>query len=124
MEIVFLIGRLMYAAIFISSAIGHLTKTRQMGSYAKSMGVKSPEFMTFLTGVMIFVGGLSVIFDFYLFCGALLIFLFLVPTAFIMHAFWKVKDPGMKQMQQIQFMKNISLAGAALMIMYFTNVLH
>ncbi|MFZ1081525.1 MAG: DoxX family protein [Candidatus Kryptoniota bacterium] len=119
MEIIYVIGRILFAAIFISGGYGHITKVKAMSGYAKSMGVPAAEFMTILTGIMILVGGLSVIFDFYIFYGALLIFLFLVPTAFMMHAFWKVEDPGMKGVQQAMFMKNISLAGAALMVMYF-----
>ena len=124
MQLLFLIGRLMYAALFVESGIGHVTKTKQMGAYAKSSGVPAAEFMTFLTGIMILAGAISIVFDFMIFYGALLILLFLVPTAFVMHAFWKIQDPGMKQMQHIQFMKNISLAGAALMIMFFSYGLH
>jgi putative oxidoreductase len=124
MEIIFLIGRILFVALFVSSGYGHLTKVKQMGGYAKSMGVPAAEFMTIVTGIMIVVGGIMVLFNFEMFYGALLIFLFLIPTSFMMHAFWKVKDAGMKQVQQIMFMKNLSLAGAALMIMYFTYGLH
>ncbi len=124
MEAVFVIGRLLFAALFLSSAFGHLTKTKQMGAYAKSMGVPAAELMTFFTGLMLLVGGLSVLFNFDIFYGSLLLVLFLVPTAFMMHAFWKVTDAGMKQVQQVMFMKNISLAGAALMIMYYSYGLH
>ena len=124
MEIIFLIGRILFVALFVSSGYGHLTKVKQMGGYAKSMGVPAAEFMTIVTGIMIVVGGIMVLFNFEMFYGALLIFLFLIPTSFMMHAFWKVKDAGMKQVQQIMFMKNLSLAGAALMIMYFTYGSH
>jgi uncharacterized membrane protein YphA (DoxX/SURF4 family) len=120
MEVIYVIGRILFAAIFVSGGYGHLTKSKAMGGYAKSMGVPAAEFMTIVTGIMILVGGLLVVFDFYMFYGALLIFLFLIPTSFMMHAFWKLQDPGMKQMQQIMFMKNMSLAGAALVLMYFT----
>jgi putative oxidoreductase len=124
MEAIFLIGRLLFAAIFIMSAIGHITKAKSMGAYAKSMGVPAAEFMTVLTGFMLLAGGLAMIFNFDMFYGALLLVLFLVPTAIIMHAFWKVSDATMKQVQQAMFMKNISLAGAALMIMYYSYGLH
>jgi len=120
MEIIYVIGRILFAAIFISSGYNHITKLKAMGGYAKSMGVPAAEPMTVITGIMILVGGISVIFDFEIFYGALLIFLFLVPTAFMMHAFWKIQDPMMKATQQAMFMKNMSMAGAALMIMYFT----
>ncbi len=120
MEVIYVIGRILFAAIFIMSAYGHLTKVKDMSGYAKSMGVPAAAFMTILTGIMILVGGIMVIFNFEIFYGALLIFLFLLPTSFMMHAFWKVQDAGMKQVQQAMFMKNLSMAGAALMIMYFT----
>ena len=124
MTVIYFIGRILFAAIFISSGYGHLTKSKQMGAYAKSMGVPAAGLMTIITGIMILVGGILVIFNFEIFIGALLIFLFLVPTAFMMHAFWKVQDPGMKQVQQIMFMKNLSMAGGALMLMYFTYGVH
>jgi len=124
MEIIYFIGRILFAAIFVSGGYGHLTKSKDMGAYAKSMGVPAAQPMTIVTGIMILAGGILVIFDFYMFYGALLIFLFLIPTSFMMHAFWKLQDPGMKQVQQIMFMKNMSMAGAALMIMYFTYGVH
>ena len=120
MEIIYLIGRILFAAIFVSGGYGHLTKSKQMGSYAKSMAVPAAELMTIISGIMILVGGILVVFNFYVFYGALLIFLFLIPTSFMMHAFWKLQDAGMKQVQQIMFMKNMSMAGACLMIMYLT----
>lgn len=39
---------------------------------------------------------------------------FLVPTAFLMHAPWKAADDQEKQMEQVQFLKDLGLAGAAL----------
>lgn len=114
----------MFASLFIESGIGHLTKTKQMGAYAKSMGVPAAEFMTFVTGLMIFAGAILVLFDVLMIYGAALIFLFLVPTAFVMHGFWRIEDPGMKRMQQVQFMKNIALAGAALIMICFASGLH
>jgi len=37
----------------------------------------------------------------------------------MMHNFWAVTDPMMKQMQMIMFLKNVSMLGTALMILYF-----
>ena len=48
--------------------------------------------------------------------GAWLIVLFLVPVTIVMHAFWKISDPQAMQMAQVDFFKNISLLGAALLI--------
>ena len=42
--------------------------------------------------------------------------IFLLPTAVIMHAFWKESDATAKQNESIAFFKDLSLAGAALII--------
>jgi uncharacterized membrane protein YphA (DoxX/SURF4 family) len=65
---------------------------------------------------MILVGGLYIAFGVYADLGGLLIALFLIPTAFLMHAFWKETDPTAKQNESIGFFKDLSLAGAALII--------
>ena len=66
----------------------------------------------------LFVGGLSVLFGVFADAGALLLFAFLGPAAFLMHAFWKGEEPGMRQIEMAQFMKNISLSGACLIIFW------
>jgi uncharacterized membrane protein YphA (DoxX/SURF4 family) len=65
---------------------------------------------------MILVGGLYIVLGFYADLGALLIAAFLIPTALIMHAFWKETDATAKQNETIGFFKDLALAGAALII--------
>jgi len=89
MDIIFLLGRILFAALFIGSGVGHLAQSEDTKAYAKASGAPSPETTVPLTGVTLIVGGLSVLFGVFADAGALLLFLFLIPTAFIMHAFWK-----------------------------------
>jgi uncharacterized membrane protein YphA (DoxX/SURF4 family) len=42
---------------------------------------------------------------------------FLVPTAVLMHGFWKETDPQAKQLEQVMFFKDLGLAGASLMLL-------
>ncbi|MFD9968708.1 hypothetical protein ACFWYA_11075 [Streptomyces sp. NPDC059011] len=51
--------------------------------------------------------------------GALLIAVFVLPTALIMHAFWKETDPRTRQTEQISFLKDTALGGAALVMLAF-----
>jgi uncharacterized membrane protein YphA (DoxX/SURF4 family) len=88
-----------------------------MGGYAASKGIPQPKLATLASGVLIIVGGLMVLLGVYLDLGALLLVIFLVPTAVLMHAFWKETDAQSKQMEQVSFMKDIALAGAALLIL-------
>jgi len=69
-----------------------------------------------LGGVLLLLGGLSVLFGVWPDLGALLLVAFLLPTAFLMHGFWKESDAQTRQMEMVQFFKDLSLAGAALML--------
>jgi uncharacterized membrane protein YphA (DoxX/SURF4 family) len=55
--------------------------------------------------------------------GSLLLVGFLLPVAFYMHAFWRETDQQMKANQMAHFLKNIGLAGGALVLFYAYNQL-
>ena len=116
MDVVLVIGRVLFALIFINSGIAHLTKLEAMTGYAKYKKVPMAKAAVYLSGLMILLGGIYIVLGFYADLGALLIALFLIPTAFLMHAFWKETDPTAKQNETIGFFKDLSLAGAALII--------
>ena len=116
MDVVLVIARILFAAIFINSGIMHLTKLEAMTGYAQYKKVPAAKFSVVLSGLMILIGGLYIAFGVYADLGALLIALFLIPTSFLMHAFWKETDATAKQNESIGFFKNLSLAGAALII--------
>ncbi|MEV0966535.1 MULTISPECIES: DoxX family protein [unclassified Streptomyces] len=119
MDVLVLIGRILFALVFLYSAVGHLTQHQQLGAYAASKGLPAAEAATLLSGVLMLLGGLSVVLGVWADLGALLIALFLFPTALIMHAFWKETDPQARQTEQISFLKDIALGGAALVMSAF-----
>ncbi len=116
MNAVLVIGRILFALIFINSGLSHLTKLEAMTGYAKYKKVPAAKLGVIVSGLMILVGGLYIVFGVYADLGALLIAIFLIPTAFLMHAFWKETDATAKQNETIGFFKDLSLAGAALII--------
>ena len=69
-----------------------------------------------LSGVIALLGGLSILLGYKAKIGGWLIVIFLVPVTLMMHNFWAETDPMMAMTQQIMFMKNVSMLGAALMI--------
>ncbi|WP_432076024.1 DoxX family protein [Streptomyces wuyuanensis] len=119
MDVLVLVGRILFAIVFLSSAVGHLTQHKQMGAYAASRGVPAAEAATLLSGVIMLLGGLSIVLGAWADLGALLIAIFVLPTALIMHAFWKEADPQTRQTEQISFLKDTALGGAALVMLAF-----
>jgi uncharacterized membrane protein YphA (DoxX/SURF4 family) len=116
MNAVLLVGRILFALIFINSGIAHLTKTAAMTGYAQYKKVPAAKLSVIVTGLMVLVGGVFIVLGFYADLGALLIAAFLIPAALIMHAFWKETDATAKQNESIGFFKDLALAGAALVL--------
>lgn len=116
MSVLVLVGRILFVALFLNAVIPHLTKTDMMAGYAKSKGVPLAWPATFGSGILLLLGGLSVLLGVWADLGALLLAVFLVPTAVLMHGFWRESGDG-RMMEQTQFFKDLSLAGAALMLM-------
>lgn len=104
----------MYAAIFLLAAPGHFTA--QTIAYSASTGVPLASITVPLSGVVALLGGLSILLGYKAKIGGWLIVVFLVPVTLIMHNFWSVEDPLQAMTQQIMFLKNVSMLGAALMI--------
>jgi putative oxidoreductase len=117
MKYIVLFGRVLYSLIFVMASLGHFSKG-EIG-YAAAQGVPLASIVVPLSGVMAFLGGLSVVLGYKAKWGAWLLVLFLVPVTVMMHNFWAVNDPMMAQMQQAMFMKNLSMLGGALLISYF-----
>lgn len=114
MEAIFLIARIMFVFLILGSAFGHLSQTAAMAGYAESKGVPNATLMTQISGVALALGGLSVLLGIWGDAGALGLAILLIITAVMMHAFWKETDPMAKQMEMVNFNKNIALAGGAL----------
>lgn len=119
MDVLVLIGRILFVFLFLGAAFGHLTQSKQMAGYAESRGVPMAKVAVPASGVLLAVGGLMVLLGIWADLGALLLVLFLVPTAVLMHAFWKETDGQSKQTEMTQFNKDMALAGAALMLFAF-----
>ena len=112
------LGRVMLCTIFLMSAVGNkIPNFNSVVGYMEGAGVPAPQVM--LAGAIVFliVGSLSVILGYKARIGAGLLLVFLVLATYYFHAFWNISDAQEKQMQMIQFMKNLSMMGAMLMIM-------
>lgn len=88
-----------------------------LSSYAQSKGTPAPSAAVIVSGIMILLGGLSILLGVYPVVGIALIIAFLIPVSFIMHNFWAVSDQQMKIIDMINFTKNLALVGATLMFL-------
>jgi putative oxidoreductase len=111
------IGRALFALIFLLAAPSHFSAATI--GYASVHGVPFAGILVPFAGVLALLGGLSVLFGFRARVGALLLVLFLLPVTFTMHAFWGIVDPQMAMLQRVMFLKNLSMLGGALLLLYY-----
>ncbi|KIA64637.1 DoxX family protein [Nocardia vulneris] len=119
MDVVVLIGRVLFAVLFLSSGAGHFMQTDAMAGYAESRGLPMAKLSVLGSGALFALGGLSILLGVWADLGALVLAVLLVVTAVLMHAFWKETDAQAKQMEMISFNKDVALGGAALMLFAF-----
>ncbi len=118
MEILLLLGRIVFGGYFIMAGFNHFANLKMMSGYAKSKGVPAPGLAVAGTGVMLILGGLSVALGVLPIAGLLLLILFLIPTTLMMHNYWTIEDPAQRMGDQVNFLKNVGLVGASLALMY------
>jgi putative oxidoreductase len=111
------IGRILFSLIFITAVFGHFTSGAIAA--ASAHGVPFATLVVPAAGILAFLGGVSILLGYRARFGAFLVLLFLVPVTLIMHKFWGLADAQQAMIQKVNFMKNVSLAGGALMIMYY-----
>ncbi len=117
MNLFILFGRIFYSAVFLISVPGFFSESTIL--YAAHQGVPMAEVFVPLSGIIALLGGAFILLGYRAKEGALLIVLFLAPVTLVAHKFWIITDPAAAALQQVQFMKNLSLLGAAVLIAYF-----
>ena len=110
------VGRLLFASIFLYYGPFNFTPGNlQLGINA---GMPMPSVLVPIGGVLALAGAVSVVLGMGARVGGALLALFLLPTLIIMHAFWKFEGEQ-AQAQLANFLRNLSLLGAALLICHF-----
>lgn len=111
-----ILGRTMLAAIFLMSAVGNkIPNFSGVVAYMTGEGVPSPRLLLALAILFLLFGSVSVILGYHARFGATLLLVFLALATYYFHDFWTFTGPE-KDAQMIQFMKNLSMAGAMLLL--------
>lgn len=117
---VLLLGRILFSLVFLGSGIGHLTQTAGSAQYAAYKKVPSAKLAVQVSGVLMILGAAAVILGIWMDLAGLLLAILVLVMAFMMHRFWEETDAQTKQVEMAQFMKNVSIAGAGLIISTFS----
>ena len=90
-------------------------------AYAKSKKVRSSKLAVIVSGLMIIFGGAGIILGVKIGWSVSLIAIFLIVVTLKMHAFWRVSDSGERMGEKADFLKNLALLGATLMLLQIAD---
>ena len=111
-----LVGRILLAAIFILSGVMKFADFEGSVAHLQAQGLPAAGALLAIAAVVEIVGGLFIMTGFMTRIGALMLFLFLIPTTLIFHDFWSMS--GQERISQsAQFMKNLAIMGGLLVLM-------
>lgn len=112
----FLAGRILVGGVLAFMGLNHFMQTDAMAGYAESKGVPAPTLSVLASGLVLVLGGLSVVLGLFPIVGAALLVAFHVVVTPKMHDFWNVDDPEARQNEMTSFLKNAVMTGAALLL--------
>jgi uncharacterized membrane protein YphA (DoxX/SURF4 family) len=114
---VLVVGRILFVTYFISMGLSHLLNFNEHAALLKRKEVPLPRATTILTVVMMVGGGLFTLFDWPSWIGPALLFGIIFPAPFFLHKFWRETDSYMRLSEFAHLVKDLSLAGAAILIL-------
>lgn len=110
-----LAGRVLLAAMFILAGFDKIGGFEGTAGYIGSVGLPFPDVLTALTIAVEIGAGLALIVGFKVRIAALLLAGFTLTASVLFHNYWAM-PAEQAYVQQLMFMKNVSVAGGLLMI--------
>jgi putative oxidoreductase len=114
-NILTLVGRLLFAALFLPAGLSKLTGFEGTAGYIASVGLPLPAVGAALAIVVEIAGSLALIAGFQTRIAAAVLALFTLVATFFFHAFWAAA-PEQAYVQQLMFFKNVAVVGGLLVL--------
>jgi putative oxidoreductase len=113
-----LAARILLSQIFLMAGAGKLMDWSGTEAHMADMGMF--WIPVFLVGAIVIEigGGLSLLLGYKARLGALILFLFLIPTTLVFHSFWTFPEEQ-QQTQIVNFMKNLAIMGGLLLVVTY-----
>jgi putative oxidoreductase len=113
-----LVARVLLALIFVTAGFSKLTGLQGTAGYIGSVGLPAPMLLAVAAGVVELVAGVLVIVGWQARWAALVLAGFTAVASALFHNYWAM--PAEQQMmQQLMFMKNVSIVGGLLVLFAF-----
>ena len=113
-----LAGRMLLVILFFISGFGKIPGYEGTAAYIASNGLPMPQVLAAISIIIELGGAIAIALGWKTRFAAALLALFMVVITPVFHKFWGV-PPDEAAMQQIHFMKNVSILGGFLLLFAF-----
>ena len=110
-DLALLVGRVAFAALFVPSGFSKLMNLHAFIYNIDGRGVPFAPVLAPLAGVTEFLGGLALLLGVQVRLASVVLLVFTVLATLIAHRFWEYSAGAARQMQQINFFKNVAIIG-------------
>lgn len=116
MGVVFLILRFILGGYFAWQGAQHLDAygRQHLVTYARTRNLPMPLVAVPLFGLMLTIGGVSLVTGLFPAAGVAMLWSFLLPAAFLLHGFWRIDEATARAIERRKFVLNLALAIGAL----------
>jgi uncharacterized membrane protein YphA (DoxX/SURF4 family) len=111
-----LVGRLIIAWFFLSSALGYAGQWDGTIQLMALKGIPAAPLLLALALIAMILGGLSLVFGFQTRYGAVLLFGFTIVASVAMHNFWLINNAIDRAADFDVFARNMAIAGGLLLL--------
>jgi uncharacterized membrane protein YphA (DoxX/SURF4 family) len=98
---------IMLGVFFLINGINHFYNTDVLKKYCARRGLFSPKLMVHLSGILLLLGGTTLITGFFQIYGMIGLSFFLIAASFTIHKFWVEKERNSRLNESLHFTKNL-----------------
>lgn len=120
MGVVFLAIRVLFGGYFAWHGARHLDAYGRatLIACARARRLPLPFLGVPLSGLLLTLGSASLLTGLFPAAGVIALVSFLVPAAFLVHAFWRIADPAERALERKRFARNVALSIAAIACLF------
>jgi putative oxidoreductase len=116
MDVLFLIGRILYGGFFVVLGASYIKNHARLSALAEVKRVPYPTAAVMACSILSIFGGLGIVTGRHTVYALGAIILVLVLVSFRFNDYWNADDPQEIAVEMAQFMRNMALVGATVMM--------
>jgi putative oxidoreductase len=114
-----LVGRILLAAIFLTSGFGKITGFDATVGYIASKHLPLPQVGVLIAILCELGGGILLLVGFKARWAGLVLAIFTLAAGLLFHDYWNLTDAAQAAANKINFWKNVAISGGMLMVFAF-----